>query len=134
MLPKLQHDYHVCSYPSNIEKCIKASENIQYLLQGLILCPVVTAPQTQDFYECSEPIFGKLTADISIQSLSIACHYRNTSLLIGRAWSFARLLVWRSKSILLTSWGVSHYNYKNFQFNMCPTNHTGLKTCRQVLG
>ena len=74
MLPLLLKDYHTCSYPDNIGKCIKVSKNILYLLQGLILCPVVTALQAWDFCESSEPI-GILVVDISVPSLSITCHY-----------------------------------------------------------
>ena len=47
-------------------RCIKVSENTQYLLQRLILCPVVTAAQVQDFCKKIRPIFGKLIGEILI--------------------------------------------------------------------
>ena len=71
----LLKNHPACSYPFNTVKCIKVSENIQYLLQGLILYAVVTSQQTQDFCESSEPIFGKFVADISMSSLSITCNH-----------------------------------------------------------
>ena len=66
MLPMLWHRHHDCNYPNDVGKCIKVSINIQYMLQGLILCSVVTTQKPWKIYICSGPNFGKYLIAILI--------------------------------------------------------------------